>query len=561
MSQREPLDRGAAAIGWLTVIAANFLYLAGLPLIIDPMMSMEPFYIHLAGLPASTIADKDPAWGPLYALWLKPFVGVFGDPLAVYTANVYGLSLAVSSAVYLYVLLLTRRAALAAGAALFFLISDLNVPLASKASAFALMLVLAGLSGSELVRGGAPRMTVAMAGVLLAAHVRPELYPAALCLWSATVWLAYRESRVSGRHVLLWPAGGLAVIALAAAWIGTPIFSPSRSGDRMLIAFREHFAWNWSRWHGSWRYFGSIWQEEFGSADSTVRAFANNPGAFTHHVLDNLLGTVRFLLTSACNHYPLLVPATWPTVVKLESLALSAALLGALALVVGRPRLRAQMHERYGHVWFPYAAISAFSIAAAVAIYPLGHYLMIPAVLLILLGVLAVSLIVPTYRGSARRIQVIAALACLAAVPRPFVLPSAYEVAGSPFKGRIAVTRTVTDTVAFVRSLQLPEPVHVLTVTDGIGELLGPGFQEIKAWQRGDQSLEQYIRDQGVDAIVTLEAGRVSFAVQDPFWELIQTNPAAAGFTVLPVPNQEHARVYVRSFFLERPAPPDAAGN
>src|SRR5262250_3454945 len=214
MSQREPLDRGAAAIGWLTVVAANVLYLAGLPLIIDPMMSMEPFYIHTAELPASTIAAKDPAWGPLYALWLKPFVAALGDPLAVYTANVYGLSLAVSSAVYLYILLLTRRAALATGAALLFLISDLNVPLASKSSAFALMLVLAGLIGSELVRGGAARMTVAMAGVLRAAHARPELYPAALCLWLAAAWRAYRESRAAGPRVVLWPAAGLAVIAL-----------------------------------------------------------------------------------------------------------------------------------------------------------------------------------------------------------------------------------------------------------------------------------------------------------------------------------------------------------
>jgi len=156
---------------------------------------------------------------------------------------------------------------------------------------------------------------------------------------------------------------------------------------------------------------------------------------------------------------------------------------------------------------------------------------------------------------------VVAALVCLAAVPRPFVLPSAYEVDGSPFKGRIVVARTVSDTVEFVRLLKLPAPVHVLTVTDGIGELLGPGFKEIKAWQRGDQSLEQYIRDQGIDAIVTLEPGRVSFAVQDPFWELIQTNPAAAGFTVLPVPNQEHARVYVRSHFLEQPAPAAAPTN
>src|ERR1035437_7761564 len=48
---RPPLDRSAAAIGLVTVVAANFLYLAGLSLILDPMISMEPFYIQMAQRP------------------------------------------------------------------------------------------------------------------------------------------------------------------------------------------------------------------------------------------------------------------------------------------------------------------------------------------------------------------------------------------------------------------------------------------------------------------------------------------------------------------------------
>src|SRR5262249_12695827 len=122
------LERRAAALGLLTVITANVLYLSGLSQILDPMMSMEPFYIQLARQPVAAILNKDPAWGPLYALWLKPFVALLDDPVAVYTANLFVLSITVSVALYCYLLLLTRRTAVATGAALFFLVSDLNVP-------------------------------------------------------------------------------------------------------------------------------------------------------------------------------------------------------------------------------------------------------------------------------------------------------------------------------------------------------------------------------------------------------------------------------------------------
>src|SRR5512134_544210 len=129
LAPRSSLDRSAAAAGLATVIAANFLYLSGPRQILDPMMSMEPLYIRMAQNSVAEILSWEPAWGPLYALWLKPLFAMFCDPVAVYTANVYALSLGVSIVIYLHVVLLTRRAAPATGAALFFLVSDFNVPL------------------------------------------------------------------------------------------------------------------------------------------------------------------------------------------------------------------------------------------------------------------------------------------------------------------------------------------------------------------------------------------------------------------------------------------------
>jgi hypothetical protein len=116
MSDSGPrIEPSAAAIGLLFVLAANARYLTGLAQVLDPMIAMDPYYIEMARRPVAEIVHTDPSWGPLYALWLKPFVTMLGDPLRVYFANVGALSVAVSVAIYAYLLLLTRRAAVAAG--------------------------------------------------------------------------------------------------------------------------------------------------------------------------------------------------------------------------------------------------------------------------------------------------------------------------------------------------------------------------------------------------------------------------------------------------------------
>jgi hypothetical protein len=163
-----------------------------------------------------------------------------------------------------------------------------------------------------------------------------------------------------------------------------------------------------------------------------------------------------------------------------------------------------------------------------------------------LAAALAATVIFPSRPPRPWSARAVAALACLAAVPTPFALPSAYEVPGSTFKARITVARPVTDTIELIRSLRLPPPVHVLTLNDGIGEMLGEGFREIKVWQRGSQSLEAYVRERHVDVIVTLEPGQESFLVDDPYWKVIQFTPEQAGFAPVPVPGHESVRVWMR---------------
>ncbi len=549
----EPIDRGAAFLGFAVIVLANLRYLAGLARTLDPVLEMEPYYIDLAKRPLVAILGQNPTWGPLYALWLRPFRLVLADPLRVYAANVHALSIGLSVAVYAYALLSTRRAAVATGAALFFLISDFNVPLASKVCAFALGVVLAGLALSELATRRERRTAIAAGGILLASYARPELFPAGLCVWLAAVWMARGHLRERG--TLGWALGGTAIILAAAATIGTPIWSPHHHDARLVDAFREHFAWNWTRWTGEPGYYLTIWQREFGAADGVLAAIRANPAAVARHVADNAAGIGRVLLGTTFAHYPLLVPPTWPVIATLEMLALSAASLACVAMVSIRRELRAVAVRQYGHAGIVFLALAVFPLGGAAVVYPNIHYLIVPAACVLLVTVFALAILVPAPSIASPWHRAAVALACLLAVPTPFVLPTEHFSGRRAPLAELTPTHAVTDAIRRIRALDLPRPTHVLTFNDGLGELLGDGFEERKIWQRGATPLKTYLEDQHIDVIVTLDPGRYSFRVDDPYWETIQLEPTATGFAPVAAPEGARARIWVRAAASGAPEP------
>ena len=537
---RPPLDPVAGIVGVLTVVLANGLFLSGLAQVIDPTTtSMEPYFIDMARRPLAAIVGENPEWGPLYALWLKPFWLVLGDPLLVYSANVYALALATSLAIYAYLLLATGRASVAAAAALFFVVSDLNVPLSSKVCSFAAMVVLVSLALSQLLSGPVARWLVVSVGALLASYARPELYPAAILLWLAAAWRSFRPSfrlwstASIGRRGAI-PFVGL-LIAVPAATVGTPLWSRHGENDRLFAALREHFAWNWAHWNGRSKYVHTVWELEFGDARTVLDALFANPGALLRHVGENLSGVGRFLTASAFEHEPLIAGAFAPSIVRVENLLVGLFCGVVIAAVLAVRRYRAEMGARYGQSLLVFCALAVSPLAASALIYPSPHYLVLPGLIVILAVALACSLLLPAGRPTSARGYLLFALCSLWFVPRPH---------GAPV---ILGTRPVTDTVTHIRSLGLRPPVHVLSMTDGIGELLGDGFEEIKVWGRNDQPLEEYIKAEHVDVIVTMERGRYSFVVDDPYWQTIQLTPADAGFRLSSSMPDESARVWVRS--------------
>jgi len=549
-ASRPRIEPSAAVLGFAFILAANARYLTGLAFVLDPMIAMDPYYIALAGRPVAEIARSDPSWGPLYALWLKPLVTLLGDPLRVYFANVAALSVGVSLAIYIYLLLLTRRSAVAAAGSLVFVMSAWNVPIDSKVSSFALLVVFAGLAAAETAPAGARRMSVATLAVLLASYARPELFTAAIVFCAAAMWLARRETRAGDRGAWWWALGTAIAILASAASSRLLAFGRGDGSDRLLEALQEHFAWNWNRWHDAHAAVLTIWRQEFGAAETPLAAVLANPRVVVRHLADNMVGTLGLIGGSTFDHFPLLAPPTWPLAVATENLLVAAAAFGVIIAALLRRDLRQTLRERYAPALFQYAVLTTVCTIAATIIFPVRRYVAMPSVAVMLTAALATSLLVPTPGRVTRSMRVVIALACLAAVPRPFLVPSVYAVAGPPFTGRIAVRRRVADTVAFVRALQLPLPVHILSTTDGIGALLGSGFDQANVWAMGTEPLETYMREHDVGLVINLEGGRQSLAIDDPMWAQLQLTPEQSGFTRLTVAHHPRVGVFVRDDVL-----------
>jgi hypothetical protein len=411
-------------------------------------------------------------------------------------------------------------------------------------SSFALLVVVGGLAVAEAVPAGARRMSVAGLAVLVASYARPGALSRCThpCCRGAVAFV--REARGAtdvprgGRSRYRSRSGPVRLDRLPATGRTTASIACSRR-------CQEHFAWNWNRWHDAHASALSIWRQEFGTADTPLAPCWRTPRRRPAH-RDNTVGTLRLIGGSTFDHFPLLPSRHGRARSPRRTFSSTAAAFGAVVATIARPEHRRALRDRYGTALFQYAVITAVCDGD-------GDRLSGPALrhdavrARLLTAALATSLLVPTSPRFAAGTRVAIALVCLAAVPRPFVVPSTYAVAGRPFTGRITVLRRVADTVAFVRALRLPLPVRVLSTTDGIGALLGDGFDEVDVWGMGTQPLEAYMRAHDVGLVINLEGGRQSLAVDDPLWSRLQLHPEELGFIRVPVPGHETVGVFVRN--------------
>jgi len=468
--------------------------------------------IDTEGLPAADMA-------PLYSLWYRLLQVFWPDPVERYLVNL-GFTIAVLPILLFLVLRrvgVTLIAALAT--AIVVLVSTLNVLNWPRVSAFALIILLLGIWLQAGTRSRDRGWAYLFCAVFIVVYIRPEFaigVVGIVACWSVDVVGRVR----SGTPFNFRP---IVVSFIVALLLGLSLGSPFGHG-RSMVAFGQHYAVNrinssdtpmdpWTGWE-------TIAQAELGTTTSLSDAFTNAPDRVAWHLGYNL----RHLL-------PTLGRMVLPAGTRLDRMAIVLLVLLTVLLLRQLFVARPPLEHRSIPMELAVLSWSLPPLLAAFVIHPRQHYLIFPAVFLLL------PLLALTYSEQNK-------------VPR-WASWATGMVAGailslSAGRSRDFSSRPTLATIQVLRGIELPAGPVVLDADGGYATYMEHGSIRIPA-QEKDTLFLPYITNREVNVIVAsprLE-GDPRFK-NDPTWKRFKEDPGSHGFKLITVQGT-NVRLYVAS--------------
>ncbi len=161
--------------------------------------------------------------------------------------------------------------------------SSFNLETMPKISNFTAIVIFIGLITSNLTKNNFTRHLVLTLISLLASYIRPEFFISFILLALLVLSQFHQVTQLVKLGFFMIPC--LLIIIKFGI--------PPASGNRSLVAFGQHYAQNWVDWHKNtlnpWTNWESIFQNDFGDAQSLWSALYNNPLAFLRHIISNLV--------------------------------------------------------------------------------------------------------------------------------------------------------------------------------------------------------------------------------------------------------------------------------
>jgi hypothetical protein len=524
-----------------------------------------------AGLPPAE-------WSPIYALWYYLLSLFQRDNIRLYYLNYVLLTSLTPLLLYVYLRRISVGPLIALCAASAYLLSHANVAALPYVTKFAALLLLLSLTATTYL----PRhwrYTSLIVGVLAVSFVRPELFLSFLLFGAVAVvallWRSRRHQGPSLRSRL--PQVSVVVLATVVfvGGMGSPI-----GGERLLLAFRQHFSRNYVRWSHSdidpWRQYGPITETVFGDFDSIPQAASHNPYHFLRHVASNASRLPTIVAKTVLVHLTdKTAPAGSAALVRTgELVILFLAILLAIPLdwlpvrttgrgMPGADGLPSDRGSR-GLLDFAQGAAGELSVLlllllpvlalTSLVIYPRCHCLQVPVVLLLLLIATAAS-----YRLSARfpslatringPIHVIwLGVFVLACTPSPTSGWSPFQIT-APHRVGYAGT-DVKATLLFLRRLNIEKDVSLLwsvSLPERQTVYLGDGFESVDPDTK-NMPFDRFMVERDIDLIVwPWKLARHERFGNDPeYWSfLLEASEVGRGAVTVPG-TQGRRRVILR---------------
>ncbi|HUT23910.1 MAG TPA: DUF4214 domain-containing protein [Sumerlaeia bacterium] len=517
----------------LILLLAGLKFTFGVEDVFDVSLHDDSYYLY-RGVVLREEGLPHPSWAPVYVLWHFALSLIRSDRIGLYFLNCKILTGLLPIGLFL----LLRRHRVAPLAALcvsfFLLISGANLPTWPKPSHFSVLLALVFLILTSRTKSLWRMVFWHSLGALLVSYVRPEFFLAYLVLVACLFVLTGMRRKsprfgqcACGLIALLVVSGA----ALAVLGTPAPTASDAQVGKydymekRGFFAFAQHFAVNWASWTKSdlepWRYWQSIVFESFGDVNSIEDAFLASPALFSRHVRSNVFGAARRFPSFASDHYPLLCPDSPFFRIVEQWLAIVAAVF-AVCKWRGkwRGRLARRCQEEKG-TFLVFGAYFFSSLVAILLIYPRGHYLLMPFVLVLI----PLSLLVFREEGVPRLVGT-----------KPLVLLGVALVSVAPSVGsRAPADRSNVATIGFIQSLSVDREV-LLLAPDPYHFYLGDNYKWFPTLEK-PPGVDAFLDDNKINMIVVSEGLRKDIRPSvEREWARFFKAPNAKGFLQMEIP-------------------------
>jgi hypothetical protein len=462
-----------------------------------------------AGAHGGPITSLKAQWAAPYCLWYRGLHRLTGDTIVTYHLNAYVLAFALPALWYLVCLAFRVRPWWALASALALLLSMANLE-TLRVGNFAACIVLGSLLVGRLIPSAAASWWLAVAGLSVAAFVRPEFSVAAGIVLAIGAWQLSR-AQFSRPKLALWLAAAiLPAIALSLAF-GLPL-----GGGRSGAAFQQHLAGNIVDWHGlpfsTWIHYEEVIRRYYALPASALDFLRQEPLAFFHHVGSNLWRLIMQSIGAA------LAP---PDSLMTASRGLALAPILVVAVTALAPR-RADFEVAPASAVL--GACGLLILVSCAVIYPRAHYLP-----LLLCGALLFiaprddTEPVPSWRPA----TVLLAIAALFSLLPRYV--AVHADAPRPQEATARALRALPD----VGPLRLFDDVGILQIyANRPAKRLGP--RDFRP------PFDHFLQAQDINVVVlSPQLGWDPLLRGDPIWQRFARDPQRYGFRCQDVPTTD----------------------
>lgn len=513
------------------ILIAGLKYTFGLENVLDINLYDESSYLYQgvtlmsAGLPSAESA-------PLYAIWYF-FISLFEpNRISLYYLNFKLMT--ILPPVLVYTLLRRNRVSVLTSFIISWslLLLRANAYTGIKVSHFALIVILSIFILVSYTRSHLWASFFASIGALIVSYVRPEYFLAymlSLLLFILAIVLYYRKQK-------RLPLTSLSVYALISILL-LGVFGSPLSGSRSMVAFGQHFSLHWVSWTGSdinpWTNWQTIVSQNFGSASNIWVAFVNNPSAFLKHVTYNLWEFIKYFSTQ-------ILPSFFPRDI-FSKCVVALSFIGLCVANIANIRKNFLEHRNLliliGLFLLP-------GLVSVVVIYPRAHHILLLGVLtIVLMAILLDSHPLEQKASESQAIQV---------SHKQLLLLGSLMIALTPyFSGQVNTKRPNLNTIRFIQSLRIEEPVNLLEAEGGFHYYLDDNFHRVAEYEK-NTDFDRFLQKKNINMIVVTEVLLEDTRFRDDTnWRDFLADYPTFGYVQMDIPHTDR-KLFIRIDILQR---------